>query len=99
MRFTQLITIAILITGLTAFPSTAVEIYVKADGTGDEATIQSALNAAEEGDTVLLETATFTRPGNRDIEWPRFTGPSLFPVHLSGWADFWSYNAQWGRCL
>ncbi len=32
-------------------------------------TIQSAIEAAEDGDTVIIETGTYTGPGNRDIDF------------------------------
>ena len=41
--------------------------YIKPDGTGDAATIQSGVTAATNGDTVLLAPGTFSGAGNRDI--------------------------------
>jgi hypothetical protein len=44
-------------------------IIVRADGSGDEPTIQAALNAAVAGDEVVLEPGTYTGNGNRDIDF------------------------------
>ncbi|MFZ1948184.1 MAG: hypothetical protein WAW06_11610 [bacterium] len=43
--------------------------YVKHDGSGDQPTIQAAVDAAASGDTILLANGTFTGDGNRDIEF------------------------------
>ncbi len=42
---------------------------VNADGSGDFPTIQSAINAAVDGDTVMLAAGTFTGAGNRYIDY------------------------------
>ena len=42
---------------------------VRPDGSGGFPTIQSAINAAVAGDTVLLAAGTFTGPGNRNIDF------------------------------
>jgi predicted outer membrane repeat protein len=41
--------------------------HVKADGSGDVATIMAAVSAAASGDTILLADGTFSGNGNRDI--------------------------------
>ena len=41
---------------------------VHSDGSGDFATIQSAVTAAVAGDIIVLTSGTFTGPGNRDID-------------------------------
>jgi len=46
-----------------------VGIIVKADGNGDYATIQSAIDAAINGDVVILQPGTYTGNGNRDIDF------------------------------
>ena len=43
--------------------------YVDANGTGDFATIQAAINAATAGDVVILQPGTYTGNGNRDINF------------------------------
>lgn len=42
---------------------------VEADGTGDAATIQAAIDGAGVGDTILVTDGTFTGPGNRDVDF------------------------------
>ena len=44
-------------------------IVVKADGTGDYATIQSAIDNAMAGDEVVLQPGNYTGNGNRDISF------------------------------
>jgi len=44
-------------------------IDVNAEGTGDYATIQAALAAANGGDTIQLAPGTFTGVGNRDLDF------------------------------
>jgi hypothetical protein len=55
---------------LAAFPCAALaaEHVVRPDGSGDFPTIQSAVDAAAEGDTILLDDGVFTGDGNRDIQ-------------------------------
>ncbi len=43
-------------------------MIVEADGSGDYATIQAAVNVAHPGDTIQLGAGNFTGTGNRDIE-------------------------------
>jgi predicted outer membrane repeat protein len=50
------------------------DITIKADGTGDYATIQEGIDAICEGYSVLLEDGTYTGVGNRDID---FMGKSI----------------------
>jgi predicted outer membrane repeat protein len=52
-----------------AIPASAVTHHVNPEGTGDFPTIQAAINAASEGDTIELCSGTFTGVGNRDIEY------------------------------
>ena len=42
---------------------------VRPDGTGDFPTIQAALSAAVDGDTIELANGTFTRDGNRNLDF------------------------------
>jgi predicted outer membrane repeat protein len=42
--------------------------HVKADGTGDRATIAAAVSAAASGDTISLANGTYSGDGNRDIQ-------------------------------
>ena len=45
------------------------DIVVAPDGSGDYPTIQAAINAASNGDTIWLTDGTFTGDGNRDIDY------------------------------
>ena len=49
-------------------PCSAVEISVEPDGSGDQPTIQAAINVAAIGDEVVLSVGTYTGNGNRDID-------------------------------
>jgi len=49
--------------------ATAKTYVVSPDGTGDFPTIQSAIDAAIDGDVIALTDGTFTGGGNRDIEY------------------------------
>ncbi|MHC4643546.1 MAG: carboxypeptidase-like regulatory domain-containing protein, partial [Planctomycetota bacterium] len=44
-------------------------ITVKADGSGDVATIQAAIDGAVNGDVVVLQAGIYTGSGNRDIDF------------------------------
>jgi len=46
-----------------------VGIIVKIDGTGDFNNIQAAIDAAVNGDVVVLQAGTYTGSGNRDIDF------------------------------
>jgi len=52
---------------LTA-PSLAATWIVQPDGTGDFPTIQAAVDAASDGDEILLADGVFTGSGNRDVD-------------------------------
>jgi len=58
--------------------------YVKADGTGDMPTIQAAVDAAIDLDTVLVAAGTYTGDGNRDID---LLGKHLFIFTEDGKAE------------
>ncbi len=66
MRSITLITALLLFVATSAFATT---YYIKADGTGDFATIQAALDDADPGDTVQLQAMTYFGPGNRDLDF------------------------------
>ncbi|MCK4872555.1 MAG: PQQ-binding-like beta-propeller repeat protein [Phycisphaerales bacterium] len=56
-------------------------ILVKSDGTGDYATIQAAINAADDGEIVWLADGTYTGDGNRDLD---FDGKAITVRSVSG---------------
>jgi hypothetical protein len=70
----------ILATGAIA----ATTYVVQPDSTGDFATIQLAINASANGDTVALGNGVFTGDGNRDID---FLGKVIVVCSQSGNAD------------
>ena len=47
------------------------KIIVKADGSGDYQNIQSAINAAVNGDIIEIQAGTYTGDGNRDIDFKK----------------------------
>jgi hypothetical protein len=55
--------------------------FVRADGMGDAATIQAAIDRAVAGDTILLAAGVYAGAGNRDIE---FAGKNLVVRSASG---------------
>ena len=67
-RICLLLTLSVLlIAGVDrAFSNTFI---VKADGSGDYATIQDAIDNATAGDEVVLQPGNYTGDGNRDIEF------------------------------
>ncbi|MCA9728478.1 MAG: right-handed parallel beta-helix repeat-containing protein, partial [Candidatus Eisenbacteria bacterium] len=54
---------------LTASGVRATTYLVRADGSGDYATIQDAIDAAQDGDVVQLGEGTFRGPGNVDLDY------------------------------
>ena len=61
--------------------SKAATLDVEADGTGDYATIKDAVDAAVNGDTVLLGPGTFTGPDKRNVY---FNGKAITGTSQSG---------------
>jgi len=66
-------TMALLMLGVSALARATI-LSVAQDGSGQYAKIQSAIDAASNGDTVLVADGTYSGPGNRDID---FHGKSL----------------------
>ncbi len=61
------------------------EVYtLNADGTGDYANIQSAINASVSGDVIQLEDGVYTGSGNRNID---FAGKTITLCGVSGNAE------------
>ena len=53
---------------MLANAAAAAVIEVRPDGTGDQPTIQAAIDAADTGDVIELADGTYTGPGNRDLD-------------------------------
>jgi hypothetical protein len=68
MRSWVLVTALLFIGSLFPVQAQAATFTVNADGSGDYPTIQAAINAANEGDVILLGDGVFTGPGNRDLD-------------------------------
>ena len=68
MKNTILLTIILTIL-LAVIPCSAAVITVEPDGSGDEPTIQDAIDVAVTGDEVVLSIGTYTGDGNRDIDF------------------------------
>jgi len=68
-RLLMRIWVAIAFSFGVAVAAPARPIYVDANGTGDYPTIQAAIDAAVDGDSVILQPGTYTGEGNRDIDF------------------------------
>ncbi|MBW8035742.1 MAG: hypothetical protein FVQ79_08975 [Planctomycetes bacterium] len=66
--------IVILTLLLSVLPGSAAIISVEPDGSGDQPTIQAAIDAAVSNDEIVLSVGTYTGDGNRDID---FGGKSI----------------------
>jgi len=66
---------------ITSVTAGAATITLHADGGGDYPNIQAAIDAAGDGDYILLESGIYSGSGNRDI---RFHGKSLTLSSASG---------------
>jgi len=71
----------ILFTVSLAAPVFAATWFIASDGSGDQPTIQDGINAASNGDTVLVGPGTFTGVGNYDID---FSGKAIAVVSQFG---------------
>jgi len=62
-------------------PSSGMVFRLRADGTGDFGTIQAAVDASLNGDTIELHDGTYTGPGNVDVD---FAGKAITIRSRSG---------------
>jgi len=89
MSQTRLYVVFFLMIGLSTAASAAV-IHVP----GDHATIQTGIDAAAAGDTVLVAEGTWSGPGNTDL---RFHGKAITVISASGPAGCTIDSLQQGR--
>ena len=68
-RADLVIAVTLCVCALLTQPTEAKMITVRADGTGDYPTIQAAIDAAINGDEIVLERGTYTGRGNRDLDY------------------------------
>lgn len=61
------VAVALAVTCFTTLHVRADTIYVCWDGTGDYLTIQAGVNAASDGDEIVVCNGTYTGSGNRDV--------------------------------
>jgi Right handed beta helix region len=64
----RFVALAVVVLLLTLSPSWSATFSVHPDGTGDYPTIQDAIIAAADGDSIVLASGRFTGPGNRGID-------------------------------
>ena len=69
LRRRSILLLTVIYAVITSAHSLAATITVNSDGSGDYTTIQTAINAATDGDTVLVADGTYTGNGNRDIDF------------------------------
>jgi len=71
----------ILINLIIGIPCSALTLTVDDDAPADYSTIQAAINAAANGDTIIVEEGVYTGPGNRDLDFAgkRITVKSRIP--------------------
>lgn len=84
IKSNMIIAAMILTALLPSLNPNAATLIVYPDGSGNYATIQAAINAAVDGDSVLLADGTFRGRSNRDI---RFYGKDIIVGSLNGNAE------------
>jgi hypothetical protein len=73
--------VAVMVLGLSAATATADTIYVCWDGSGDYLTIQEGIDAAQDGDTVLVADGAYQGVGNYDLD---FLGKAIMVRSANG---------------
>ena len=63
------ILVVVMLSGFDVALATAVSIRVHWDGQGDYRTIQAGIDAASDGDEVVVSDGTYTGVGNRDLNF------------------------------
>ena len=63
------VTLLVMILALSTTFARATVYVITPEGTGDFATIQAAIDAAEDGDVIELTNGVFTGDGNREIDF------------------------------
>jgi hypothetical protein len=82
-KATPIILTVVLVVIVQAVSVGAISRLVKPDGTGDYPTIQDAIDAASDGDSVVLDNGKFTGPGNKNLD----TQGKAIVVMAADWAD------------
>src|SRR5689334_22905751 len=63
------------------------DIRIKPDGSGDQPTIQAGINAAANGDVVLLDDGVYTGAGNKNLDFNPGTPTSIKNITVKSVSD------------
>jgi hypothetical protein len=92
---TVALSLSILALAAITTPSAAVTYVVKPDSTGDFPTIQDAVEAAADGDEIVLADGVYRGYGNRNID---YLGRAITVRSMSGNPDLCAIDLEWTYC-